>query len=72
MDIDTEWQGMPEFKQDDKSAFRTLIVHFADQAGVDAFIEKLSLNITGETKYCWYPREERMVHKDLRFISDTE
>ena len=54
-----EWDGMPEFKQDDLSAFRTILVHFNSQEDVDAFAQLVGQTITEKTRYIWYPKQER-------------
>lgn len=50
-----EWAGMPEFKSEDKTAFRSLQVHFHDQDGVDKFAELMGQPITKKTRYLWFP-----------------
>ncbi len=50
-----EWIGMPEFDQQDKRAFRSIVLHFHDQAGVDKFSKITEQKITEKTKYLWYP-----------------
>ena len=50
-----EWKGMPEFEQPDAGPFRTLTLHFKDQASVDAFAKLIGQNLTGKTKWVWYP-----------------
>lgn len=52
-----DWSGMPEFHQPDDTPFRTLKVHFSDQAAVDAFAAVLGQNVTDKTKYVWYPKQ---------------
>ncbi len=50
-----EWKGMPEFTQDDKGPFRTVIIHFFDQVGIDEFATLIKQKITDKTRMCWYP-----------------
>jgi hypothetical protein len=50
-----DWEGMPEFKQDDKGPFRSVIVHFFDQAGVDEFAKRVGQKLTDKTRMLWYP-----------------
>lgn len=50
------WQGMPEFNQPDAGPFRTIKVHFNDQAAVDAFAKLIGQNLTEQTKWVWYPK----------------
>lgn len=65
-----EWVGMPEFDQRDKTAFRTLHVHFKDQGAVDEFAEKLGFKLTDKTKFAWYPSIEIELARDMVFVSD--
>lgn len=63
----SEWQGMPEFQHEDKTAFRTLTVHFKDQAAVDAFAEVTGQKITPLTRYFWYPEIEIESYASKRY-----
>lgn len=53
-----EWEGMPEYQQEDQRAFRSLRVHFASQKDIDDFQKLVELKITDKTKYIWFPRTE--------------
>lgn len=57
-DVAAEWQGMPEFDQPDAPAHRSIVVHFKDQAAVDAFAQALGAKLTPRTRYLWYPEIE--------------
>lgn len=70
IDAEKEWQGMPEFVQEDKSAFRSIPVHFKDQAAVDAFAKATGLKITEQTRFLWYPEIEIERYMDKRYRSD--
>lgn len=52
---DGEWNGMPHFENPEAKGFRHIVVHFHDQAGVDAFAEAVGLKINDKTKWLWYP-----------------
>ena len=56
----TEWKGMPEFTQPAAGPFRSLTVHFKDQAAVDAFAKLIGQNLTDRTKSVWYPEAARV------------
>jgi len=58
-----EWKDMPEFTQEDKTAFRSIIIHFATQDHVNEFAELLKQSVSEKTKYLWYPEQ---------IINDTE
>lgn len=50
-----EWKGMPEFAQADKTAYRSIHVHFANEEAVQKFAELVGHKITEKTRYLWYP-----------------
>ncbi len=52
------WQGMPEFEHEDKTAFRSIIVHFADAEAVEDFAKRLECQLTDDTKYIHHPHHE--------------
>ena len=67
-----EWQGMPEFQQDDKTPFRTLQVHFFDAAGLERFAKLLGQPISGRTKFLWFPAPEIETYADKRWVGKGE
>ena len=69
-DPDAEWQGMPEFDQEDKTAFRTIPVHFKDQEGVDEFARLIAQKITDKPRYVWFPEIEIETYADKRYVSE--
>lgn len=54
-----EWEGMPEFEQEDLSAFATIIVRFDSKENLDKFSEIIGQTITDKTKHIWYPKKEK-------------
>ena len=66
-DPNAEWRGMPEFDQKDKSAFRTIPVHFKDQVAIDKFAKLLKAKITEDTRYLWFPEIEIETYADKRY-----
>ena len=64
IDYDKEWEGMPEFKQDDKMPHRQIIVSFDNEDDVENFSTLLNQNITEKTKSLWYPKKEKNILKD--------
>jgi len=63
------WEGMPEFTKDDVSPFRSFLMHFKDQADVDAFTALVGQTITDKTKFLWYPKAEIGHVADKRYGS---
>jgi len=54
-----EWQGMPEFVQEDLSSYRMIMVHFGSEEAVDSFAKLVDQTITPRTKSIWYPKVDR-------------
>ena len=61
---------MPEFVQEDKTAFRSIPVHFKDQAAVDAFAALVGQTITEKTRFLWFPEIEIESYADKRYAAD--
>jgi hypothetical protein len=66
-----EWRNMPEFFQPAKNAYRSILVHFSDQNGVDKFAKAIEQNITDKTRALWYPPVEVEQVMDKRWVSDA-
>ena len=54
-----EWEGMPEFEQEDKTAVKSITVHFASLDDMHNFSDFIGQTITEKTKSIWYPKKER-------------
>lgn len=68
-DANAEWEGMPEYDQQDEMAYRTIKVHFRDQKAVDAFAKLVKQPLTPKTKYIWHPREQPVVAADKAYVA---
>jgi len=66
-----EWQGMPEFEQKDKTAFRSITLHFKDQDAVEALADLIGQRITDKTRFIWYPSIELETYADKRYASGS-
>jgi hypothetical protein len=62
-----EWQGMPEFEQNSKMAFKTIAVHFPDAAAVEKFAKLIKQPLTEKTRFVWYPQQPNVVAIDKRY-----
>lgn len=49
------WKGMPEFEQDDKTAWKSITVHFANESDYEAFARLTGQTLTPQTKSIWHP-----------------
>lgn len=67
-----EWDGMPEFEQQDKMPFRTIWVHFENQEAVDEFSRLVEQSFTSKTKFMWFPRAT-MPHETVnqQYVTDA-
>lgn len=70
-DPNDEWEGMPEFVQLDKTAFRSVVVHFPNQKAVDQFERKLNITLPEKQKYIWYPKIKIEKYVDKQY-ADTK
>jgi hypothetical protein len=50
-----EWVGMPEFIQEKKEPFKTLIIRFETEQDYLDFQKKISQTLTNKTKSIWHP-----------------
>jgi hypothetical protein len=65
-EVSEEWQGMPEFEQEDAfGSAKDITVHFASVADIEAFSRLVDQTITEKTKYIWFPKQE---HADLKVL----
>ena len=62
-----EWEDMPEFTEDSKTAFRSLIVHFTCQEDIDQFSKLVEQTFTDKTKFMWYPEQQNMDTESKRY-----
>ena len=63
-----EWQGMPEFVQENQTAFKSLIVNFADRQDMDNFTKLIGQRITINTQSIWYPEAKIEQYANKRYI----
>lgn len=62
-----EWQGMPEFDQQDKTSECSLIVHFDAWEHVEAFAQLVGQNLTKNTRSIWFPKQQNMDTNSKRY-----
>jgi ParB family transcriptional regulator, chromosome partitioning protein len=68
-DADSEWVGMPDYDNQDKTAFRSLIVHFKDNGAVQEFCEVTNQRLSDKTKYIWFPVIEIESEVNKKYIN---
>jgi ParB-like nuclease domain len=67
-----QWDGMPDFHQEDQLAYHTVKVHFADDAAIEEFAKLVGQKLTKQTRFIWYPQAEKAIVADKRFISKEQ
>lgn len=63
-----EWDGMPEFNQDDKMWYRQIIVNFEKESDFKKFQKLVDVEFTEKTKSFIYPPRKRSVLKDKGYV----
>lgn len=63
-----EWQGMPEFNQNDLQPHATIIVHFHSKEGMEKFSKLVEQPITYKTRSIWFPKAEIGTIADKRYV----
>ena len=58
-----EWQGMPEYFQENKESVASVLVHFESKEDMQAFCELTGLTVTDKTKGVFYPAKEKTTRK---------
>lgn len=55
-DYEGEWDGMPEYDNEDQRPVRTLLVHFNNEDDVVKFARLVEQKINEKTKFIYYPK----------------
>lgn len=64
-----EWFGMPEFVQEDLSPYKSVTIHFRNQADMDTFFALIHQKQTKRKSY-WYPIALPRTYSDKRYIDE--
>ena len=62
-----EWEGMPEFNQEDKTPQKQIIVSFKNEKDMQLFSELIGQKLTNKTRSIWYPKAEIEKYIDKRY-----
>jgi hypothetical protein len=54
-DPEAEWVGMPEFENEDQTAFQIIHVHFKSHEDVQVFGKAIGQGLTDKTRSIWFP-----------------
>lgn len=66
-DADSEWEGMPEYENENKESFRHIIIHFENNDDVSEFFSLIGQSHTEKTKSIWFPEKENMDTEAKRY-----
>ena len=66
-DLGAEWEGMPEFDQNDQTSYKKCIVHFDNEIDRTRFFEAIGQSFTEKTSSVWFPPQESMDTKTRRY-----
>jgi hypothetical protein len=65
-----EWQGMPEFFQEDLTPYRVLNLRFRNEEDVQEFAKLVEQVITPRQKALWFPFAEFRRASHLRYVDE--
>jgi hypothetical protein len=65
-----EWQGMPEFFQEDLTPYRVLNLRFRNEEDVQEFAKLVEQVITPKQKALWFPYAEFRRASHLRYVEE--
>ena len=68
IDVDAEWVGMPEYDNNDMTAYKTLKLHFRNQKDIMLFAKLLNQKITSDTRSLWYPELKKESFTDMDYV----
>ena len=66
-----DWEGMPEFDQNNMAPFHTINVHFANRKDMEDFEKLVMQNINKTTKWMWYPKKEKVCRFGRMYIDES-
>lgn len=67
-----EWEGMPEFVQNNNMPWKTLLVHFTCREDMLIFQDLIQQRFSKETKYVWFPEAEIGRAAHLRWAEEEQ
>jgi hypothetical protein len=65
-----EWEGMPEFFQEDLTPYRVLNLRFRNEEDVQEFAKLVEQVITPKQKALWFPFAEFRRASHLRYVDE--
>jgi len=59
LEVMNDWKNMPEYLQEDKLAYRQIIINFEKEEDVQKFATLTGEHITDKTRSFWFPHKAR-------------
>ena len=66
-----EWRGMPEFHQEKREPYATIIVRVDDDAALQELSTLLRQKLTRKTRSIWFPFKSHWGQPQRRWISES-
>ena len=63
-----EYKDMPEYISNDKTAYRTIYLHFMSEEDVRKFSKLINQKISEKTKYLYFPKQE---HESIGYDNES-
>ncbi len=67
-----EWQGMPEFCNEDLTPVKSIVVNFEKKEDMEKFSELIDQRVTFKTKSVWFPKQTLENIRNKRYINEDE
>lgn len=69
---ETEWDGMPEFVQEEQKPFSKIIIRFETEEDLNDFSKLIGQKLTSKTKSIWHPKLVRGKHSGKRYRDENK
>jgi hypothetical protein len=66
-----EWEGMPEYINEDKSSYKSVRVHFKTKKDMENFSKVIGQNILETTRSIWFPQVEIEKYMDKYYAAKS-
>ena len=66
-----EWEGMPEFVQEQQKPYAQIIVRFDNEEALQEFAGLIGQKLTNKTKSIWHPKLIRGLNANKRWIDES-
>jgi len=70
LDCEDEWDGMPEFHQEDLRPWHQINVRFRNQEDFDRFKQLMEQEVTPKQKTLWFPHAPFRRASKFKYIDD--